>query len=435
MRFSDLEGRRIGVWGLGRETRSFLTHLERRLPTARVVATVDDAPGVTAEDRIRELSGCEVVVRSPGVSIHRPEFDALRRAGIPHVTPTALWMAQRGGRRVFGVTGTKGKSTTATILTRLLQAGGRNVHLAGNIGLPALDLLDAPDHEWAVVELSSYQIADLERGPEVALLTNLSREHIDWHGSEGVYRAEKLRLLALPGVRVRVVPADAADALGTARRAGSTRCFGWRGGWEADPDGLFHGGARVCGLGDLPLPGVHNARNVCAALTAVAAAGLPVPDPVSALAGLAALPHRLQRVHVDALGVEWVDDSISTTPQSALAALAAHPDRPVVLIGGGMDRQQEHAALGAELARRHAVVAGLPTTGSRLVAAARAAGLDADRAVEVPDMAAAVAHARRFAGAGWLVLLSPAAPSYNTYRSFEERGDHFAALARGEGTA
>ena len=204
------------MWGAGREIRSFAEQLSRRLPAARIVAAAFDTPPEpwvgeilqAPEARIASgaeisaaLAECEVVVRSPGVSIHRPELRSLREAGVPVTTATALWLAERGGAGVIGVTGTKGKSTTAALACHLIAAAGRPARLAGNIGVAALDLLDADPQQVAVVELSSYQIADLAVGPEVAVITNLFREHLDWHGSEETYRAEKLRLLELPGVR------------------------------------------------------------------------------------------------------------------------------------------------------------------------------------------------------------------------------------------
>ncbi len=124
---------------------------------------------------------------------------------MPVTTATALWLAEHGPEGVIGVTGTKGKSTTAALAFHLARASGHSAQLAGNIGVPALDLLDREPAEVTVLELSSFQIADLESGPEVALITNLFREHTDWHGSEQAYRQEKLRLLGLPGVRVGVL--------------------------------------------------------------------------------------------------------------------------------------------------------------------------------------------------------------------------------------
>jgi UDP-N-acetylmuramoyl-L-alanine---L-glutamate ligase len=189
---------------------------------------------------------------------------------------------------------------------------------------------------------------------------------------------------------------------------------------------------------ELPLRGSHNALNLCAALTALAAGGLATPRLPDALRGFRALPHRLEVV-AEHERVVWVDDSISTTPESTLAALASFAERAVVLLAGGQDRGQDYEELGRALAARDAaVLLGLPTTGPRLVAAARRAGVPATRALETTGMEEAVARARELAGVagarerseqGAVVLLSPAAPSYDTYRDFEERGAHFQALA------
>jgi UDP-N-acetylmuramoylalanine--D-glutamate ligase len=374
------------------------------------------------------LDGCDVVIRSPGVSIHRPEIERLREAGVPVTTPTSLWMAERGGAGVIGVTGTKGKSTTAALTWHLARAAGRRARLAGNIGVPAIELLDGEPGDPDVVELSSYQTADMETGPEVAVVTNLFREHLDWHGSEEAYREEKLRLLALPGVHVRVLGARD-PALSEAPGAGAVVRFAEPAGWDADERALRHRGEVVASLSELPLRGPHNALNLCAALSALEAFGVAPPALPEGLAGFAPLPHRLQTVLRED-GRTWVDDSISTTPESALAALASFPDSEIVLIAGGQDRGQDFGVLAEELGRRRAILIGVPSTGGALVSAARAAGLAPDRAWEAGDLGEAVALARSLAPPGAVVLLSPAAPSYDNYRDFEERGERFAALAR-----
>ena len=177
---------------------------------------------VTAADAVSALSGCDVLVRSPGVSVYRDEVRELLRMGVPVTTGTALWIAERKGRRVIGVTGTKGKSTTATFAHYVADAGGHRVHLAGNIGRPALDLLDVPAEDWAIVELSSYQISDLVTGPEIAVATNVYKEHTDWHVTEDAYRRDKLRVFSLPSVRVGVVPGTAPELVSAAASAPTT---------------------------------------------------------------------------------------------------------------------------------------------------------------------------------------------------------------------
>ncbi|HEV7162895.1 MAG TPA: UDP-N-acetylmuramoyl-L-alanine--D-glutamate ligase [Solirubrobacteraceae bacterium] len=442
MRFSELDGAKVGVWGAGREVGSFATQLAKRLPSARIAVAVFDSPppaqalqqlrspGVTvlgAGEAVAGLGVCDVVVRSPGVSIHRPELRALRGAGVPVTTPTALWLEEYGGAGVVGVSGTKGKSTTAALLHHLALAAGHTAQLAGNIGIPALELLDHEPAEIVVLELSSYQIADLAVGPEVALLTNLFREHTDWHGSEEAYRADKLRLLELPGVSTVVLNARE-QALAALNPRAALRPYGTPAGWDVGPGGVTSAGVRVLELDELPLPGEHNALNLCGALTALAALGLDAPIPLGeALADFRALAHRLETV-AEHGGVTWVNDSISTTPESTLAALASFPGRELVLIAGGQDRGQDYGELGRMLAELGATVIGVPSTGPRLLEAARAAGVSPQRALEAENLAEAVALARAHSKTAGVVLLSPAAPSYDHYRDFEQRGERFSEL-------
>jgi UDP-N-acetylmuramoylalanine--D-glutamate ligase len=469
VRFSELDGARVGVWGAGREIGSFADQLARRLPSARIAVAAFDAPPtrdvretlrapdaqiVVAGDSelVTALSACDVVVRSPGVSIYRPELRSVRAAGTPVTTPTSLWLAERGGEGVIGVTGTKGKSTTAALAAHLARAAGRTVQLAGNIGVPALDLLDEEPADVTVVELSSYHTADLATGPEVALVTSLFREHTDWHGSEEAYRADKLRLLGLRGVRVAVVnwrderlreelqsrgytqhvvaPATGAIADGVAP---GLLGYGVPDGWDAVVDGIALKGELRANGSELPLRGEHNALNLCGALTALEALDI-APALPAALDGFQPLAHRLQPI-AERDGVLWVDDSISTTPESTLAALASFPGRELILIGGGQDRGQDYGRLARSLAELGATVIGVPTTGPRLIAAVRDAGAPAERALGAADMAEAVVLARAAALAlpGAAVLLSPAAPSYDNYCNFEQRGERFRELVAAAG--
>ena len=456
MRFSELEGARVGVWGAGREARSLAAQLAHRLPAAEIAVIALDAPRgegswddaaeearvalsapraqvIDGAGALEALAGCDVVVRSPGVSIHRGELVALGERGVPVTTATGLWLAEGGGERVIGVTGTKGKSTTSALIHRLLLAAGVDARLAGNIGVPALDLLDDPGAA-AVVELSSYQTADLVQGPQVAVVTNLHSEHLDWHGSHERYRAEKLRLLDLPGVQRCVL--NARDPrLRVLDPGPPVSWFGSEDGYDVSGVGdLLHDGRELVPASMLPLRGPHNALNLAAALTALEAFGVQAPALPAALDGFAALPHRLEVVH-EAAGVTWVDDSISTTPESTIAALASFPGRGVVLIAGGQERGQELAPLLAALLERDAAAPGstvllaIPSTGPRLLAAASAAGLPGELAIAAENLPDAVSRARSLASAGSVVLLSPAAPSFDHFRDFEERGERFAALA------
>ena len=424
MRFSELDGLAVGVWGAGLETRSFARLLRERLPRARIAVVVLEAPAeapeltdgatvVDAAHAAEALTACDILVRSPGVSIYRPEL-----AGVPTATPTGLWLAEREGRNVIGVTATKGKSTTAKLIAHLIGKTGREVLLGGNIGRPALDFLD--DDTLAVIELSSYQIADLPTGPEIAMAANVYSEHLQWHVTFDAYRADKLRLLNLPGVRRCVLNATSPEVMAAPRATDDVFLFGEAPGWHVAEGNRVVRGDET--FGPVPLFGPHNALNVCGALTALEAAGIALP-PADALSDFENLPHRMQVVH-EAGGITWIDDSISTEPHAARFAVESFPGRPVILIGGGFDRGQDYAELGAFLAARDVRVFALPTTGERLAAAV------GETATLVPDLRSAVAAARAAAKPGTVVLLSPAAPSFNTHKNFEARGDEFRALVQ-----
>ncbi len=212
------------------------------------------------------------MVRSPGVSIHRAELRALREAGVA-VTTATVAVARRARRAgVIGVTGTKGKSTTAALTLTLARSTGRSVALAGNIGVPALDLLDGDGAELVVLELSSYQIADLASGPEVAVVTNLFREHTDWHGSEEAYRGGEAAP-ARAGGRARGGAERARGApRGCSRPSAEVRRYGTPEGWDASLAGVSfarrardrRGSARRCAgehNAHEPVRGAHGARS------------------------------------------------------------------------------------------------------------------------------------------------------------------------------
>lgn len=431
MRFSELDGRSVVLWGLGRETTAFQSQLQKRLPAAKVSAVIDDATAPV--DALALIKQADVLVRSPGVSIYKPVIREAMAGGVPVTTPTALWLAERGGAHVIGVTGTKGKSTTATILTHLLRHV-TDVQLAGNIGLPVIELLDlaTQPETWVVLELSSYQISDLDTGPEVAVITNLYKEHTDWHRTESRYRADKLRLFSLPGVEAAVYPLGDSEIEAAISRMPTRIPFEDPAGWYVDKSGAVRNGSDVILTPDqIPLRGRHNAANVAVALAAIEAARLPSPSLPDALQGLEPLPHRLQTV-VSSHDQEWVDDSISTTPESTSAALDAFIDRPVVLIAGGADRGQDYSDLAIQITSRphetHVVL--LPDTGPRLGHALATHGHPEDRMSNAGDMRDATLKAATHAQPGAIVLLSPAAPSFNAYENFERRGEDFTACAR-----
>lgn len=441
MRAAELGARRVAVWGLGREGRAairFLRHRHPRLP----LVLLDESPQATAppdiggavacafggEHMARALDAVEVVVKSPGVSLYHPLIAAARARGVLVTSLLNLWFAEQPAMTTVCVTGTKGKSTTAALIAHILARLGRRVALAGNIGVPVSDI-DPRAADYAVIEASSYQAADFAGQCNLAVLTALYPEHLDWHGSAERYFRDKLNLLA--HAECRVVNRDSAGEV--ARIMGSlppaTVLFNDETGIHCRDGAIFASGERIGMVENSYLRRPHNLSNLAAALTVVRRLDLDVAAGLAAAAAFRALPHRQQELG-ESGGVLFVDDSISTTPESAIAALAVYAGRPITLILGGYDRGIGYDKLVATLAAGAAwAVVCLGASGERIHAALCrrrdfAAGL-----CLVASMAEAVAAARRLTPPGGVVLLSPAAPSYGQYHDFIERGRDFAAQA------
>jgi len=443
VRISQLDGKRVALWGWGREGRAAHRALRSRLPelpltlfcsaqeAAQGLAVHDPHLSLDTQPTGERLSAFDVVIKSPGISSYRPEVVAAQAHGTRFVGGTDLWFSERMDARTLCVTGTKGKSTTTALLAHLLRAGGHRTALAGNIGVPLLELLDGQAQYWAI-ELSSYQTGDVaESGvhPAVAIALNVYPEHLDWHGSQARYVADKLRLLT--DARPAVVVLNAADPTlaALALPHSEVRWFGREAGWHLRGEALHRGDAWIMDTSSLPLPGRHNRGNLCAVLTAIDAIGLDAAALAPHAATFQPLPHRLQFLGVRD-GIGYVNDSISTTPHASLAALDLFADRRVAILVGGHDRGVDWNAFADAVRKRppHAVVT-MGANGGRIFEllapiAPGAFALDA-----ATDLGEAVHKAQvRLQGEG-IVLLSPGAPSFGAYRDYTERGRHFAALA------
>lgn len=438
--WSDLAGARVGVWGLGVEGRASLRKL--RTIGAQAVAVddrppagaVDGAPALaTAAGGLEALAACDAVVKTPGLSRYRHDVVALEARGVPVLGGLGLWLAEADPERVVCVTGTKGKSTTASILGHLLRGLGERAAVGGNLGTPPYDP-DAPqDVDRWVVEVSSYQATDVTRSPRVVVVTSLHPDHLDWHGDAETYYRDKLSLCSRPGAEVTVANGD--DPRVRERRA----LLGPRVVW-------VHAGAAppppwVRELGLLGRHNVGNALVAGAVLEALAVDGADDPHRlVGAARGFEGLDSRLRVVRV-AGGVDFVDDSLSTNVLPTIAAVDAFPGRAVALLAGGHDRGIDYAPLAAHLVARTAptLLLAMPTTGARIAAAvrallaagARAGGIGAELdVVEPSDLDDAVG--RGFAWArprGGVVLLSPAAASFDRFRDYRDRARAFSQAA------
>ncbi|MFH1572066.1 MAG: UDP-N-acetylmuramoyl-L-alanine--D-glutamate ligase [Gemmatimonadota bacterium] len=456
MQRTELTGRRILLLGLGVENQAVGRFLRGcGIP----FGAADAAPEGRLEGLRREwadgvdswvlgpgyldgLDGWEVIFRTPGVHPRHPALERARRAGALVTSQTRLFL-ERCPATVVGITGTKGKGTTARLLEGMLQGGAwRRVWVAGNIGTPPISFADeVTAADIVVLELSSFQLQDLDRSPPIAVLLSVTRDHLDYHGSVAEYAEAKGALCRHQdesGIAVVDGECPAAVRLG-ARSRGRQRPFGLAG--TGGPGvHLRAGRLRWCpeeggevdlfGPEDVPAPGRHNLANAAAAAGAALSAGVAPAAVAAGLRLFRPLPHRLERIaEID--GVTYYDDSLATNPDAALAALRAF-DGPVILIAGGSPKGADFRDLAAAAATRsvRAVIL-LGQEGARLDAALAAQpGFAGEVVRDCGSMVAAVAAARVRARAGDVVLLSPACASFGMFRNYAERGDAFQRAVR-----
>jgi UDP-N-acetylmuramoylalanine--D-glutamate ligase len=428
MRFEDFRGQRLVVLGFGREGQSAWQALKQRSDPAglEVWSEAGELPDAV-QGRIAPfdegLADFDIALRSPGIRVDHPALQAFRARGGRVVNPSSIFLSERPDLPVVGVTGSKGKSTTASILAQLLRANGQDAVLAGNIGVPLLDHLDTRA-DRVVAELSSYQLADLQGRLELGLITRLFPEHLDWHGSLAAYYQAKLRLgLLLAGAPLLINGQDPVLERETRAIAGR-RLANQAPGFHREEDALYRDRARQLGSDELSLIGRHNLDNAALALTASEMLGGVARTSVDALRRFRPLVHRLE-----AIGERWINDSIATSPHATRAALECLRDRRVVLIAGGQARPADWSPV-IDWCRRHplAGLITLPDNGAAVAEALLAGQAVASAHVFHADtLEAAVAAADRRYAAGEVIVLSPGAPSFPRFRSFEERGERFRA--------
>jgi UDP-N-acetylmuramoyl-L-alanine---L-glutamate ligase len=442
MRAADLGARRVAVWGRGREGRAAIAFLRKYHPQLPLVL-LDDNPEGRPPDQLGNvecafgthriaaaLETVEVIVKSPGVSLYRPEIQSARERGIQITSLLNLWFAEQFAIKTICVTGTKGKSTTASLIAHMLAGLGRRVALVGNIGVPITEIDSAA--EFAVIEVSSYQAADFDGLCEIAVLTSLYPEHLDWHLTLENYFRDKLNLLSRS--RCCILGREAAEIVERLTAPASHKyLFNDESGLHSRESEIIDGGELVGRVPNSYLARPHNGSNLCAALLALKALGIDLAAALRASCGFRGLPHRQQELG-EIGGVLFVDDSISTIPEATIAALAVYAGRDIALIVGGYDRGIEYGKL-VETALDGAAraVICLGPSGKRIYGlaaalASRRQNVDCTlyRAASMED---AVAFAKRTTPPEGVVLLSPAAPSYGQYRDYIERGHDFAARA------
>lgn len=447
--FQGIKGKRVIVCGIGINNTPVVRQF---LQAGAQVTACDRRPPEQLDGRAEELEklgarlclgdgylddlDADLVLRTPGMKPYLPQLEAARRRGVTVTSEMELFF-ELCPAPIYGVTGSDGKTTTTTILAGLLTAAGKTVHLGGNIGRALLPVIaDIQPEDAAVVELSSFQLAGMEQSPHVAVVTNVAPNHLDWHTDMKEYVDAKRNLVRHQQNGDRAVlnadnpvTVEYAKGLKSEVRWFSRRHSVERGAWLGE-DGILYlktdGDARpIMRTEDIRLPGIHNIENFLAAITAA-----DVTD-----SGVAAeyarsfngVPHRCELVAA-ADGVRWYNDSIASSPSRTIAGLEAF-DRPVIWIAGGYDKHIPYAPLGPVVARKVKYAILMGATADAIQTAVRACS---DLPIlRVSNMEDAVRAAKQQAAAGDIVFMSPASASFDLYKNFEQRGEHFRQLVHG----
>lgn len=421
------------IIGAAREGQSCAQFLRSMAPDVQITLADTQEISVDIEGvelRMNEqypesLAPWDMVVVSPGI----PPTTPLLKTAKTITTATNIFMANCVGT-VIGVTGSKGKSTTTSLIHHILKTAGKPAHLVGNIGIPALGELEKHNttDDIFVYEMSSFQISRLEKAPDYAIITNLFPVHMDYHGGIEEYYEDKLRITRLQRAGQTVAFNIRNHELHERMKNGQATELPWphRDGAHVEDHEIHFNGEVIMAINEIPLLGDHNVSNVLGAITIAKAFGVGNEVLADAIKSFASLPHRLQFV-VEKDDIRYINDSISTAPESAIAALNAIPKVGALIIGG-VDRgfTFEHLAHAVKQSGLHTLVV-FPDTGAGIKQALVEIDALPEHTYDAASMQEAVELANEHIQKGEAVVLSPAAPSFNMFKNFEDRGEQYIA--------
>lgn len=451
---NDYTNKKVAILGYGVNNAELVPWLQSHGASVTIcdknALLSQDLPDVSYQigpDYLKNLTEFDFLFRTPGLPYLTPEIQAAKQAGVVVTSQTQLFLEQTSARTI-GVTGTKGKGTTASLIEAMLQAARHrdeiagNVYLAGNIGVSPISLLKKlASSDWVILELSSFQTQDLTLSPHIAVILAVTQDHLDHHKSLEEYVAAKRNLVVHQGANDYVVvnhdsPTSMSflDATHARPYLFSSRAIVETGAYVT-PEGDIRlhlseqVAVTVCRAAEIKLPGRHNLENIAAATVAAALAGAGVESLRHGATTFEGLPHHLQLVATKR-GVRYYDDSFSTNPTSTIAALRSFVD-PQTIILGGSSKGADFTELVNELKQSSVTdVILIGKEGARLKPLLREASGSWHLHDGGATMTDIVATAARVTKRGGIVLLSPAAASLDMFSNYKDRGDQFAAAAQ-----
>ena len=431
----------LGFAGQGQSAYEYWNTPENELTICDLSPDIAVPEGVhikLGEDYLKDLAGFDRLVRTP--AIHPKDIQAANPEApgiLDKVTSvTNEFFRVSPSKNIIGVTGTKGKGTTSTLITSILEADGKTVHLGGNIGIPPLDLLKnniQPD-DWVVLELANFQLIDINYSPHIAVCLLIEPEHLNWHEDMDEYVNVKQRLFAhqtAEDIAIFYGPNPYSQHAASIS-LGKQIPFMDGVGCTVEHDKVVINNQEICDVSDIKLLGKHNWQNVCAAVTAAWQVTQDIPAIKKAISSFVGLPHRLEPVReVD--GVMYYNDSFSSAPTAASAALDTITN-PKVLIVGGFDRGLDLGDLVLDITEHADDIRKLLLVGNaagRIAQTLAEADFHNYEVVEAQTMEDIVARAREVAQNGDAVILSPGFPSFDMFKNFEERGIQYKSAVNG----
>jgi UDP-N-acetylmuramoylalanine--D-glutamate ligase len=385
-------------------------------------------------DYLKGLAQFDLIVRTAGM---HPKLIREANPDSPDILDKVtgnidLFYQHSPSQNIIGVTGTKGKGTTSTLITKMLQSAGKTVHLGGNIGIPALELLKEniqPD-DWIVLEQSSFQLIDQKHSPKIGVCLMVVPEHLDWHADFDEYIDAKSQLFIHQGqddIAIYYAANEASEDIASASE-GRLAPYYQSPGAEVKNGEVVVGDVTICKTDEIKLLGKHNWQNVCAAVTAVWQVVQDREATREVLTTFSGLPYHLELVR-ELEGIEYFNDSFGTTPETAVVAIEAF-EQPKVLILGGSNKNSDYSAL-AQTVSEHNVrsVILIGEVSDQIAKNLQFVGYKNIKGGGF-TMAEIVATARAEAQPGDVILLSPACASFGMFKDYKDRGEQFTAAVQ-----
>ncbi|MFC1649138.1 UDP-N-acetylmuramoyl-L-alanine--D-glutamate ligase [Patescibacteria group bacterium] len=382
----------------------------------------------------RGLKDYEIIVRSPGVYRYIDEIIKAEEVGSMVTSPTEIFF-ENCPAKIIGVTGTKGKGTTATLIYEILKSSGKDVRLAGNIGKPFLGMLSKLNKDtWVVLELSSFQLIDLEKSPHISVVLNITTDHLDWHKDRNEYVNSKKSIVKYQTTEdVAVLNKDYPDSTSFSKIGKGKKLFysvakNVKGSYVKNGTIFLDIDKKttIGDTGDLILRGRHNWENVCAAACASYVAGADLGAIKKTIFSFKGYEHRLEFVR-ELNGVKFYNDSAGTGPETAIAAINSY-DESLVLIMGGFEKNLDYSEMAKVIAAKKSVqnIIFIGDIGLRLEKEIRSAGYRGSTTqLGKISMNKIVNKAFSAAAKGSSVLLAPATSSFDMFENYRQRGDQF----------